>query len=280
MTATTATAARFVAVRAEGRYRVQDTTTGEYVVIAASKAKAAYAADRLNEQEAAAAAEVAAEETAQAEVPANGYDADAVTAAIATAVTGPADARQETATELAQAVADGAVSFDAAATALLSGNGAALVAELSAPTNDEAEWLAHVNADAPADEEPEAAQSTEEPREEAPVAEETPAAPEAPEQPEDAPAVASVRVPGRIVAFALARPDSYGAELRAALDARKATKDGSRTVKLAHALRAELLSVAQDVEMDARAAVKDGDIPAVSLVLAATALQTRVAGTL
>lgn len=182
--------------------------------------------------------------------------------------------------ELAQAVADGAVSFDAAAAALLSGNGAALVAELSAPTNDEAEWLAHVNADAPADEEPEAAQSTEEPREEAPVAEETPAAPEAPEQPEDAPAVASVRVPGRIVAFALARPDSYGAELRAALDARKATKDGSRTVKLAHALRAELLSVAQDVEMDARAAVKDGDIPAVSLVLAATALQTRVAGTL
>jgi hypothetical protein len=52
MTATATTAPRFVGVRAEGRYRVQDTLTGEYVAICASKAKAAYAAERLNAQEA------------------------------------------------------------------------------------------------------------------------------------------------------------------------------------------------------------------------------------
>jgi hypothetical protein len=47
MTAATATA-RFVAVRAEGRYRVQDTELGIYVVTTSSKAKAQEKADAMN----------------------------------------------------------------------------------------------------------------------------------------------------------------------------------------------------------------------------------------
>lgn len=47
----TATPARFAAVRAEGRYRVQDAATGEYVAVLASKAKAEERAAKMNAAE-------------------------------------------------------------------------------------------------------------------------------------------------------------------------------------------------------------------------------------
>jgi hypothetical protein len=127
MTATTATAPRFVGVRAEGRYRVQDTLTGEYVAICASKAKAAYAAERLNAQEAAEATAAApvdraaqAIEDARAHLAAHPELVDEELAA-ELAEESPADARSARAAELAEAVAAGEVSFDAAAAELLGG---------------------------------------------------------------------------------------------------------------------------------------------------------------
>jgi hypothetical protein len=274
MTATPATAARFYAVRAEGRYRVidgdlidarqdGDAPGSAYVAVCASRAKAEEKAAKLNAE----VAEVA-----------------------------PADARQETATELAQAVADGAVSFDDAAAALLSGNGAALVAELSGPTNDEAEWLAHVNADtvseaqaqADADEaemdrmvaeaeraEDERVAAEKAARDEALAA--TPApAPEAPEQPAAAAAVQSVRIPRRIVEHIT--EGKYDAALKAVIAARKPTADGARTVKLDEVQRGAVLAAAVNAEQEARWEVSAGKITGVSYVLAATSLQKRLRG--
>jgi hypothetical protein len=136
MNAATATAARFTAVRAEGRYRVQDTATGEYIATAASRAKAEERAAKLNAAE-------DREGTTLLERSADAHGTEGLTdegraalEGLAAAVTeepaveattepapseeeSPSDARSDRAGELAAAVASGALTFDAAAAALL-----------------------------------------------------------------------------------------------------------------------------------------------------------------
>jgi chemotaxis protein histidine kinase CheA len=146
MTATTATAPRYFAARAAGRYRVVDSfgfvgqDDGSYVAATvatcASKAKAEEKAAKLSEEFAARQAE-ATPFTAEENAALAAAEADELAAAQAAVDAeeaareaayeaaqqeeSPADARQERAAELADAVAAGAVSFDAAAAELLGG---------------------------------------------------------------------------------------------------------------------------------------------------------------
>lgn len=134
---------RFVAARQDGRYRVLDQEQDFAVVgTCATRAKAEERAAAMNAAQPVAEAtdaDIAAMVEREAEYREElGIEAPVTRAADL----GPADEKEAAASVLAEAVASGRVSFDAAASALLSGVSLETAAAIAAPQEDPADAIA------------------------------------------------------------------------------------------------------------------------------------------